>query len=110
MKIGSFVKQKNVMKNLLMLLFFLFSVCTIFSQDKDQYSKLKELYGEKRYEDCAYKAETMTMKDKYSRDPEPYLYLAMCNYEISLLHYYKDLFLLCASAQAGQCFDHLQHA
>lgn len=31
-----------------------------------------------RYEDCAYKAEDMTLSKKYENDPEPYLYLTLC--------------------------------
>ena len=40
--------------------------------------KLMDLYVMEKYEDCAFKAEKMTLDDKTSSDPEAYLYLSMC--------------------------------
>ncbi len=33
------------------------------------------------YDKCVYKAERYSQKDKYSREPEPYLYMALCFYQ-----------------------------
>lgn len=48
-----------------------------------QHTKLFDMYALEKYEDCAYKAENMTMNDKYKKDPEPLLYLSMCMLKIS---------------------------
>ncbi|MCF8276203.1 MAG: hypothetical protein K9J17_05655 [Flavobacteriales bacterium] len=45
--------------------------------------KLEKLYIEEKFEDVAYKGEKMLEDDKYSKDPEIYLYVAMAWYEIS---------------------------
>ena len=50
-----------------------------------KFEKLTKLYNEQRYEDCLYKSDNYTYKDKTKREPEPYLYLAMCYYQISLI-------------------------
>ncbi|MBL4577510.1 MAG: hypothetical protein JKX74_03500 [Flavobacteriales bacterium] len=47
-----------------------------------KYDNLFKPYEKGWYEDCLYKAEAMTQKDKYKKDPEPYLYMAMCFYEL----------------------------
>ncbi len=46
--------------------------------------KLQTLFNTGKYEDCMFKAERLTQSDKTSKDPEPYLYMSMCFYEISL--------------------------
>jgi hypothetical protein len=59
---------------------------TLSAQVVDGYhDKLADLYEEGRYLDCAFKADRMLMKDKYSKDPEVYLYLAICKHQIFLL-------------------------
>ncbi|MCI5059306.1 MAG: hypothetical protein MRY83_24545 [Flavobacteriales bacterium] len=75
------------MKTLLSLLGLLFTISSIAQVHggKEVYAKLFDLYAFEKYEDCAYKAERMTLNDKYRRDPEPYLYLAMCYYEINFM-------------------------
>lgn len=45
------------------------------------FQKLFDLYTMEEYAKCAYKAEKYSQKDKYRRDPEPYLYMAMCFYQ-----------------------------
>ena len=45
------------------------------------FQKLFDLYTMEEYDKCAYKAEKYSQKDKYKRDPEPYLYMAMCFYQ-----------------------------
>lgn len=58
------------------------------------FDKLFDLFVLEKYEDCAYKAENYTLKEKYRRAPEPYLYLSMCFFQISKTDYdvedYKD--------------------
>ena len=48
-----------------------------------KHQKLFDLFAFEKYEDCAFKALSMSENDKYRRDPEIYLYLSMTHYEIS---------------------------
>jgi len=48
--------------------------------------KLEKLYMAERYEDVAYKGMHMIENDKYKKDPEIYLYIAMAWYEISQMN------------------------
>ncbi|NQY67077.1 MAG: hypothetical protein HRT72_05055 [Flavobacteriales bacterium] len=48
-----------------------------------EFEKLGSLYLEGKYEDCNAKALKYTESDKTKRHPEPYLYLAMSNYQIA---------------------------
>ena len=48
--------------------------------------KLEKLFIEEKYEDVAYKGEKMVEDDKYKKDPEIYLYIAMAWYEISQIN------------------------
>ncbi|GAB5539634.1 MAG: hypothetical protein Salg2KO_17370 [Salibacteraceae bacterium] len=45
------------------------------------FQKLFDLYTMEEYDRCAYKAERYSNKDKYRREPEPYLYMALCFYQ-----------------------------
>ena len=45
------------------------------------FQKLFDLYAMEDFEKCAYKAEKFSQKDQYKRDPEPYLYMALCFYQ-----------------------------
>lgn len=45
-----------------------------------EFQKLFDLYAMEDYEKCLVKAESYTRKDKYSREAEPYLYMALCLY------------------------------
>jgi len=47
-----------------------------------QHDNLFKTYTEGWYENCLFKAETMIEKEKYKKDPEPYLYMAMCFYKL----------------------------
>ena len=62
----------------------LFTVCA-FSTDaqvmNSDFQKLFDLYTMEEYDKCAYKAERYSQKDKYRREPEPYLYMALCFYQ-----------------------------
>lgn len=67
---------------------FLFAIIFSFSYLQAQVvggdeEKLAKLYNLGKYESCLYKAEDLTFKDDYKKDPEPYLYMAMCFYELS---------------------------
>ncbi len=46
-------------------------------------AKLAKLYNSGKYETCLIKADDLTYNEKTKRDPEPYLYMAMCFYELS---------------------------
>ncbi|MEA1874767.1 MAG: hypothetical protein U9N51_10135 [Bacteroidota bacterium] len=48
------------------------------------FDKLADYYEQEQYEDCAFKADRMTLRGKYSSDPEVYLYLAMSYHQIYL--------------------------
>lgn len=57
---------------------------TLLAQVKGGYNdKLEKLYTSGKYESCLFKADNMTYKESTSRDPEPYLYIAMCFYQLS---------------------------
>lgn len=45
--------------------------------------KLAKLFNSGKHESCLYKAENLTFKEDYAKDPEPYLYMSMCFYELS---------------------------
>ena len=45
--------------------------------------KLAKLYNQGKYESCLFKADNLTYKEGSSRDPEPYLYISMCFYQLS---------------------------
>ena len=47
-----------------------------------QHDNLFKSYAEGRYEDCLFKAEVMIEKEKYKKDSEVCLYMAMCFYEL----------------------------
>jgi hypothetical protein len=49
-----------------------------------KHDKLKKIYMEGKYEKCLYKADNYTYKDEYKKDPEPYLYISMCFYQLSV--------------------------
>ncbi len=73
--------MKYMKKTIVFLIAFLitagFNIST--AQVKNGYhDKLAALYEEGQYQDCAFKAERMLLKEKYKSDPEVYLYLAMC--------------------------------
>lgn len=72
---------------LILALFVTFpSLAQVVNSD---FQKLYDLYTMEKYEKCAYKAESYTRKDKYSRDAEPYLYMALCFYQA---HVHPELF------------------
>lgn len=70
---------KNV---LLFSLFFSTTAMQLRAQDH-VYDDLLILYVDEDYEKCLDKSERYTDKDKTRRDPLPYLYLSMCNHEMS---------------------------
>ena len=73
-------------KIILLILSSIFIVNFSFSQVVgSKFEKLTKLYNAQRYEDCLYKADNYTYKDKTRKEPEPYLYMAMCYYQLSLM-------------------------
>lgn len=63
----------------------LFVCSTVFAQVQGgapEFDKLFDLYTMDQVEDCAWKAMKMTENDKYAKNPEPYLYYAMCMLQI----------------------------
>ena len=68
----------------LILVFIAFSLTNLHSQvvgGRDD--KLAKLYNSGKYESCLIKAEGITLKEGTLNDPEPYLYVAMCFFELS---------------------------
>lgn len=59
----------------------LWCMTSVAQVKNSDFQKLFDLYTMEKYEHCAYKAEKYINKEKYRRDPEPYLYLAMCYYQ-----------------------------
>ena len=65
--------------------FFIFFSMLANAQVVDGYhDKLSAYYEEGHYLDCAFKADRMLMKEKYSKDPEVYLYIAISKHQIYL--------------------------
>lgn len=64
-------------------------LCGMAQPKNSDFQKLFDLYAMEKYEHCAWKAERYMNKDKYRRDPEPYLYLALCYYQA---HVHPELF------------------
>jgi tetratricopeptide (TPR) repeat protein len=48
------------------------------------FQKLFDLYTMEQYDKCLWKAERAVNNSKYSRDPEPYLYMALCMYQVHI--------------------------
>lgn len=73
------------MRQLILSVIFVtnYSIVALTQVQGGQHQKLFDLFAFEKYESCAYKAEIMSENDKYRRDSEVYLYLAMCFFEIS---------------------------
>ncbi len=61
-----------------------FAFPSIAQLNGNRYDKLFDLYIMGDYEKCIKKSERLTEKDATRRDPEPYLYLSMSYYKVSL--------------------------
>lgn len=74
--------------NHIVAVFLLFTVSTSASAQVvgGMNFKLEKLFVEEKYEDVAYKGMKMVEDDKYKKDPEIYLYIAMAWYEISQMN------------------------
>lgn len=73
------------MKKILSLIVVCFIISSAYAQvEGGIYEKLEKLYLKGSYESCMFKAEDMTYNDKYKKDAEPYLYVAFCNYQLSI--------------------------
>src|SRR5207249_1775267 len=55
------------------------------TRDENKYKKLENSYAQEKYAQCLFTALKYQDNDKYSKDPEPYLYASMC-----YLAVYKD--------------------
>jgi len=71
------------------LLLFAFLFICIYQNANTQvvggtYEKLAKLYNQGKYENCLFKADNLTYKPESTNDAEPYLYIAMCFYQLSL--------------------------
>ncbi|MFH1321774.1 MAG: hypothetical protein ABII90_14135 [Bacteroidota bacterium] len=71
-----------------------------------KFEKLYQQFEKKEYEDCLYRAENLTLKEKTKNEPEPYLYMSMCFHELARIpeqqEYYKNAFSY-ALKQAAKC-------
>ena len=73
------------MKRFFVLLILISLAGTAFVQAQvagGYFDKLFEMYEEERWEDCAFRADRLLNRNKYSGDPELYLYLAMAYHQI----------------------------
>lgn len=72
------------MRQTLLLLIFIFVSQFAFSQViGGKLEKLEKLYVSGKIENCLFKADGYLYKEETSKDPEPYLYIAICLYELS---------------------------
>lgn len=72
------------MKNFFTLFTILFSMTLpTFCQSDESYDDLLELYVDEEYEKLCYKSEKYFLDDKYKKDPMPYLYFSMGQFELS---------------------------
>lgn len=66
----------------------LIAFCSInlnsYSQQSNEFEKLRKLYVERKYEACLAKSEKYIYNEKTKKEPIPYLYLAKSYYELSL--------------------------
>lgn len=74
------------MKNLIAATALLASVS--LQAQKHVYEDLLVLYVDEKYEKCMEKALTYTENDATKKDPLPFLYVSMCNYEMSKVEKY----------------------
>lgn len=58
-----------------------------------KYEKLYKIFIDQRYETCLFKAEDLVLKEKTKKDPEPYLWMSMCFYEISQLPEQEEFYV-----------------
>lgn len=76
------IKMKKTIFFLLTILIAGYSSKPLYAQVKGgEFQKLFDWYAMEDYERCAFKAESYTRKDKYSRAPEPWMYMALCMYQ-----------------------------
>jgi len=68
----------------LSLLGFAITTNIIAQVVESEYKKLAQLYNQGKYESCLIKADNYTYKEENSMDAEPYLYVAMCYYQLSI--------------------------
>lgn len=73
------------MKNSYLLVLFILSILSLKAQVVGgSEEKLAKLYSSGNFELCLYKAGDLTYKSSYKKNPEPYLYIALCYYELSI--------------------------
>ena len=70
--------KKSLIGFIILIASSLASYAQVMNSD---FQKLFDLYTMEEYDRCAYKAEKYSQKDKSRRDPEPYLYMALCFYQ-----------------------------
>lgn len=63
-----------------------------FAQEKNEFEDLLLLFVDEKYEKCMQKAEKYTLKDDTKREPMPYLYIAMCMFEVSKIEDADELY------------------
>ncbi len=73
--------RKALLLNLLCLIVITGSIA---QEVESEYKKLAQLYSQGKYESCLVKADNYTYKEENAMDAEPYLYVAMCYYQLSI--------------------------
>jgi tetratricopeptide (TPR) repeat protein len=63
-----------------------------FAQEKNEFEDLLLLFVDEKYEKCMQKAEKYTLNDDAKREPMPYLYIAMCMFEVSKIEDADELY------------------
>jgi tetratricopeptide (TPR) repeat protein len=86
------MKTNTLIQQALTFIVLVISSVAIGQVAGSKHQKLVDLYVMNKYEDCYVKAVKMTENDKYKSESEPYLWVALCNWEFlndqELLEYY----------------------
>ncbi len=74
------------MRNIAFILIMFFSLSSMaqFQVVGGTYEKLAKLYSQGKYESCLFKADDYTFKAESSKDAEPFLYMSLCFYQLSI--------------------------
>ncbi|MFT6845191.1 MAG: tetratricopeptide (TPR) repeat protein [Flavobacteriales bacterium] len=79
----SFKKNTMMNKGILLAICIYLIPMLAQAQEKNEFEDLLLLFVDEKYDKCMQKAEKYTLKDNTKREPMPYLYIAMCMFEIS---------------------------
>ena len=82
-KYNNTIQKRNMKKTLLLLAVGLMGFNYSYSQEDKVIEKLRVMYGDEKYQDCAHDAIKYSAKPKYKNNPEIYIYASMACLRIS---------------------------